>query len=148
MQRKMVNSDRQNDGINGFVATSDIDTNQSDIETIEFVRTPLQPSSAYLDSQKRANNGRVSASTRAIIVRPGFRTIAAAVLLFFGGIILVISGTVVYSDTSQLVSKGQGLDMLVIGAIMLLPGSYGVINLYGSWRRWNGYTYDSMPTME
>jgi hypothetical protein len=50
-------------------------------------------------------------------VRPGIRTIAAAVLLFFGGIILVISGAVVYSGTSRLVSEGQGLDMLVIGAI-------------------------------
>jgi hypothetical protein len=63
MQRKMVNSDRQNDRINGSIAISDIDAIQSDIETITFVRNPLQPSSAYLDSQRRANNGRVSATS-------------------------------------------------------------------------------------
>ena len=32
--------------------------------------------------------------------------------------------------------------------LVLLPGSYGTISLFGAWRKWRGYTYDSMPLLD
>lgn len=91
-----------------------------DLELSAPVHNPLHPSSAYLESQKRARGTSTTPQDRNPVnhhVRPGLRTIASAVLLFFGGIVLLILGTVVFCDTSRVASKDQGLDMLVIGAV-------------------------------
>ena len=94
-----------------------------DLENSSVVRNPLQPntpSSAYLESQKRSRDESQSNPDRNPVnhrVRPGIRTIASAFLLFVGGVILLIMGTVVFCDTSKVVSKTQGLEILVIGAV-------------------------------
>jgi hypothetical protein len=95
----------------------------NDVENSFVVQNPLQPntpSSAYLESQKRSRSESQSNPDRNPVnhrVRPGIRTIASAFMLFVGGIILLIMGTVVFCDTSKVVSKTQGLEILVIGAI-------------------------------
>jgi hypothetical protein len=61
---------------------------------------------------------------------------------------MVITGAVVYSNKSNVMDSSEGFVLLIIGAIMLLPGSYGVISLYGAYKKWRGYTYDSMPLMD
>ena len=91
-----------------------------DLEISRPVHNPLQPSAAYLESQKRARDETLSNPDRNPVnhrVRPGIRTIASAFMLFIGGVILLIMGTVVFCDTSTVVSKTQGLEILVIGAI-------------------------------
>lgn len=94
-----------------------------DLENSRVVHNPLQPNSpspAYLESQKRSRDESLSNPDRNPVnhrVRPGLRTIASAFMLFVGGFILLIIGTVVFNDTSKVVSHTQGLEMLVIGAV-------------------------------
>ena len=106
--------------------TMDIDTSD-DLETSRTVINPLhskQPSSAYLESQKRAlSASTLSSRDRNPVnshVRPGIRTIASAVILFGGGLILLILGAIVFAgtkSTADAVTKEQGQDLLIIGAV-------------------------------
>jgi len=41
--------------------------------------------------------------------------------------------------------NSAGLSMIGLGALMCIPGSYGAVVLFGSWRRWEGYSYDQLP---
>ena len=112
-------SKRMGRGSNNPSDTIDF-SGDADVELSRPVHNPLQPSSAYLQSQKRSRD--VDSSTRDNNpvnhhVRPGLRTIASAIILFVGGIILLVIGSVIYSETSTIASKGQGLDILIIGAV-------------------------------
>ena len=104
-------------GSNPIGASSIIDT---DVEFSQTVQNPLQPSSAYRESRSKSRDASSSRPDSTPVnhhVRPGIRTIASAILLFTGGIILIILGAIVFFDTSTVVSKDQGLDMLIIGAV-------------------------------
>lgn len=118
------------------------------------VANPLQPSAAYLESLRRAR-----ASERGNDVEEGYVRVAgkftwaAAVFLFVGGWVLFILGAVYYwnsADFSTLkgITQAQGLDMLVCGSVMLLPGTYAVVGLVGAWRRWRGFSFDAMPLFD
>lgn len=111
-------------GTNPSGVTSIIDSDV-DVEFSQTVQNPLQPrtSSAYRESLSRSREASISRPDSNPVnhhVRPGMRTILSAVLLFTGGVILLILGTVVFFDTSTVVSKDQGLDMLIIGAVSKL----------------------------
>ena len=38
--------------------------------------------------------------------------------------------------------------MIIAGTVMLLPGSYASIGLYGAWRKWRGYSFDAIPLFD
>jgi hypothetical protein len=38
--------------------------------------------------------------------------------------------------------------MIIAGTVMLLPGSYACIGLYGAWRKWRGYSFDAIPLFD
>lgn len=102
-----------------------------DLELSRPTINPLhanRPSSAYLESQKRARDESSSASLdRNPVnnhVKPGWRTIVSAVVLVVGGLTLLILGTIVYLDSSKggdVVSKDQGQDLLIVGAVSKSP---------------------------
>lgn len=97
-----------------------------DLEISRVVHNPLQPntpSSAYLESQKRARDESLSNPDRNPVnhrVRPGLRTIASAFMLFVGGLILLIIGTAKFTNRNDNTGS-QGLEMLVIGSVSKFP---------------------------
>ena len=105
-----------------------MDIDSADLETSPTTVNPLHdkpssPSSAYLESQKRSRESSSSVPDRNPVnhhVRPGLRTILTASILFGGGLLLVILGSVVFIDSErggEVVTKSQGLDLLIIGAV-------------------------------
>jgi len=64
--------------------------------------------------------------------RVGYRTYFAAFMLFFGGLALVIYGAIEYWDNSE----PRGLDMFIVGLIMMLPGTYGMSIVVGHLKGW------------
>lgn len=49
---------------------------------------------------------------------------------------------------NQGATQAQGQDMIIAGSVMLLPGSYACIGLYGAWKKWRGYRFDSIPLFD
>ena len=42
----------------------------------------------------------------------------------------------------------RAIPMLIVGSISFLPGSYATFQLFGAWRRWPGYSYESIPNYD
>mmetsp|Transcript_21353 Transcript_21353/g.42654 ORF Transcript_21353/g.42654 Transcript_21353/m.42654 type:complete len:123 (-) Transcript_21353:39-407(-) len=79
---------------------------------------------------------------------PPPRTTLAAVLLLLGGLIVGSFGLHYYftSSAPDLVEKGR--DMIILGIIQLLPGSYASFMIFASFRQWPGYSYDQIPSYD
>jgi uncharacterized membrane protein len=79
--------------------------------------------------------------------RLGWRTFFAAIVLLVVGIILLIVGLQVYmksnSDTAH-----NGLEMIVLGCLLFLPGLYAGSILLGSHFGWVGYQYRNLPSYD
>ena len=69
--------------------------------------------------------------------------------MIFGTVFLVLGISEYFSaffkvggDTSV------GLSMIILGAIMFIPGSYGSFIIYGTYRGWHGYSYSQIPNYD
>ena len=72
------------------------------------------------------------------------RTCTAAILLFTFGTILVLSGlNVMYNG-----ERARGIQIVVIGGLMFIPGSYASWILFGAWYRWHGYEFHQVPSYD
>lgn len=70
-------------------------------------------------------------------------TVTVALVLFAVGSLML------YYGVQELgVDRDRAIAMLVVGSIAFLPGSYATAQLYGAWRRWPGYSYDSIPNYD
>jgi hypothetical protein len=72
------------------------------------------------------------------------RTCTAAILLLLGGIIFVSIGLSVFYSGDM----STGTNLLVIGGLMFLPGSYASWILYGAYVRWPGYEFHQVPSYD
>ena len=116
----MTSTDRSySNSINSSVEINEIDEETSNNQ----VTNPLQPSSAYMESLRKAQaSERGNNAALGFIRRPGKKTIAIALFLFVGGLVLFILGAVYFWNTSdfhtlQGITQAQGFDMLIAGAI-------------------------------
>lgn len=70
----------------------------------------------------------------------GMRTVLAAFFLYFVGMLFVVVGYVIYFNQKE----SRGMSMVIVGFLMLIPGTYGVTIVYGSMRGWQGYDRNSI----
>lgn len=123
LTRRMTSPDRPySNSIN-----SNVESNEMDEETLtNQVTNPLRPSSAYMESLRKAQTSeRGNNASLGYIKRPGKKTIATALFLFVGGLILFIIGAVYFWNSSdfhtlQGITQAQGFDMLIAGSISTL----------------------------
>jgi len=63
--------------------------------------------------------------------------------------ILLVIGTILFlTGLGLFLSNHKGLDVLIVGCIMLLPGAYATNILIGTWLGWRGYDYDALPSFD
>jgi hypothetical protein len=62
--------------------------------------------------------------------------------------VLFITGATIYWSSTGEEKNSQGLDILIVSAILLLPGSYAVYILYGVWKRWPGFSFHQIPSYD
>eukprot|EP01038_Epipyxis_sp_PR26KG_P012137 gene12137-16248_t len=75
----------------------------------------------------------------------GIASISLTVVMLVGGVILLVMGTEAFCAKTNY-SGFHGLDMLLIGIFMILPGSYGVVMIWGIYHRWRGYENYELPS--
>jgi len=67
------------------------------------------------------------------------------------GTIFLVCGLYVYLSGSAVKSyegKDRGLSMLVLGGLLLCPGSYATFVLFGAWRGWDNFDYSMIPSYD
>ncbi len=123
-----------------------------------------RPSPAYFESMRiatelRKRDGWAEFDKEEKPQQAGWKTILAAFIMLISGLVLFITGCVIYwGHTPE--DTHTGFDMLIVGAVcksifylmfvwhlllpvfvipVLLPGSYGGTILYGAWKGWPGY---------
>lgn len=80
---------------------------------------------------------------------PPKTTLWVLTLLIFGSVFIVLGVLeIVKSIFGAKVDEGVGIGMLVLGTLMFLPGSYGTLVVYGAYRRWDGWSYDQIPSYD
>ena len=70
------------------------------------------------------------------------RILIALFILLIIGAILFLTGLALF------LSKRKGIDVLIVGCIMLLPGVYATQILIGTYLGWRGYDYGTLPSFE
>jgi hypothetical protein len=71
------------------------------------------------------------------------KTVLAAIVLFAIGSVMLWQGL-----KALPIDKDRGIAMIVVGAIAFLPGSYASFILLGAWCRWEGYSYQDLPSYD
>lgn len=72
-----------------------------------------------------------------------FKTVTAAIVLFtVGSVMLWLGVRSLYTD------KDRAIAMLVLGALMFIPGSYASFIVLGSCLRWPGYRVEDLPSYD
>ncbi|CAM9329895.1 unnamed protein product, partial [Choristocarpus tenellus] len=75
---------------------------------------------------------------------PPPKTTLAAALMLMGGMLMALLGL----GEWWIGDRERGHALLVIGAILLLPGTYASLNLLGAYLGWPGYSYNSIPSYD
>ena len=78
----------------------------------------------------------------------GIRTVLASITLFTIGSCMIYFGQVDLRFGTESNSRDRGLSMIIVGSLAFLPGSYAVIALFGAWRRWPGYSFETIPSYD
>ena len=117
-----------------------------------ILRSISGPSDAYLRSRENARK-RCDGSAEFFDEKPkaekiGTRTLLVTLIMCITGLILFITGAVIFWGSNGHEKHNQGKDILVVSAILLLPGTYGAIVLFGTWRKWPGYSYRLIPSFD
>jgi len=42
----------------------------------------------------------------------------------------------------------RGVSMCTVDSVAFIPGAYATAVLYGAWRRWPGYSFESLPSYD
>ena len=80
---------------------------------------------------------------RALRPRSVVRTVLAALCLF------ALGSTMLFFGVQALrVDRDRGIAMCVVGALAFLPGSYATYTIFGAWRGWLEFNYDSLPSYD
>ena len=80
---------------------------------------------------------------RAFRPRSVARTVCAAVALFALGSVMLFFGV-----QALRTERDRGIAMCTVGALAFLPGSYATYTIYGAWRGWPEFSYDSLPSYD
>lgn len=70
----------------------------------------------------------------------------AAALMLVGGVVMALAGILLWFEQPS--ERQRAHAMLIIGAILLCPGSYASLNLFGAYMGWDGYSYDAIPSYD
>ena len=68
--------------------------------------------------------------------------------MFITGIVMFIVGSVYYWSSTGKEKHGQGKDILIVSGILLVPGIYGVLVIFGTYMEWPGYSYRQLPSYD
>ncbi|XP_066586777.1 transmembrane protein 230-like isoform X2 [Prorops nasuta] len=69
-----------------------------------------------------------------------WKAITLAALLFVGGTIMLIMGSLIYSDRMW--------PVIILGALMFIPGAYHMRVAILAYRKVPGYSFDDIPEFE
>ena len=107
------------------------------------------PSSAYLESVRRMRESKewkaaqieASGGYNRSRITAGWKTKASILGLLVTGVVLFLTGTSFYFDTSSDKDERKtGLDILLCSIIPLLPGVYGAFVWFAESQGWQGYS--------
>eukprot|EP01006_Ploeotia_vitrea_P057502 TRINITY_DN68182_c5_g1_i1.p1 TRINITY_DN68182_c5_g1~~TRINITY_DN68182_c5_g1_i1.p1 ORF type:complete len:205 (-),score=32.87 TRINITY_DN68182_c5_g1_i1:437-1051(-) len=73
------------------------------------------------------------------------KIVAMCFILFSGGITLLLLGLLCLAECEE---TGRAIGMIVIGGIMLLPGSYSAYILVNYWRGVRGFHHNQLPQFD
>ena len=90
------------------------------------------------DAAAEASNARFTIAHR----RVG-KTLFAALALFAVGSVMIFFGVGALREDFD-----RGVAMTTVGVIAFLPGFYATATLYGAWREWPGYSFESLPSYD
>eukprot|EP00616_Rhizochromulina_sp_CCMP1243_P010956 CAMPEP_0118962704 /NCGR_PEP_ID=MMETSP1173-20130426/940_1 /TAXON_ID=1034831 /ORGANISM="Rhizochromulina marina cf, Strain CCMP1243" /LENGTH=70 /DNA_ID=CAMNT_0006910993 /DNA_START=110 /DNA_END=322 /DNA_ORIENTATION=+ len=68
----------------------------------------------------------------------------AAALMLVGGVALLILGIIFMLK----IDAKRGLNLIILGGMLLCPGCYASTILFGAYRGWRGYRYTQVPSWD
>mmetsp|Transcript_6221 Transcript_6221/g.7716 ORF Transcript_6221/g.7716 Transcript_6221/m.7716 type:complete len:97 (-) Transcript_6221:333-623(-) len=75
---------------------------------------------------------------------PPPKTTVAAGLMLVGGTALLLLGAFI----GILEDAHKGMSLMILGVILVLPGSYASYILYGAYKRWPDFHYHQVPSYD
>jgi len=77
-----------------------------------------------------------------------YKAILMATVLFFGGTLLIIIGSLLLSGHIDVKYADRTWPVLLLGLLMFIPGVYHVRIAVYAWKGYAGYSYDDIPDFD
>ncbi|XP_031777744.1 uncharacterized protein LOC100114926 isoform X2 [Nasonia vitripennis] len=86
------------------------------------------------------DNGFVDSQFVSPPIKIPWKAITLATLLFVGGTVMLVTGSLIYSDRMW--------PIIILGALMFIPGAYHVRVAVQAYRKVPGYSFDDIPEFD
>lgn len=97
---------------------------------------------------QRTDDGFVDIQFQKTLSRVPKKAIALAACLFIGGSALIILASFIFAGFFDPKFNDSRWPVLVLGALMFIPGAYHVRIAYCAYKKYPGYTYDDIPDFD
>ncbi|XP_071448421.1 transmembrane protein 230 isoform X1 [Hetaerina americana] len=95
-----------------------------------------------------ADDGFIDTQFDKVPTKIPWRALILAALLFLGGIILLVVGSLLVSGQIDSKYSDRTWPIIILGIIMFLPGAYHVRIAYYAYRQYPGFSFDDIPEFD
>ncbi|XP_065305799.1 transmembrane protein 230 isoform X2 [Dermacentor albipictus] len=97
---------------------------------------------------QRTDDGFVDIQFQKTLSRIPKKAIALATCLFIGGSALIVLASFIFAGFFDPKYDDSSWPVLVLGALMFIPGAYHVRIAYYAYKKYPGYTFDDIPDFD
>uniref|UniRef100_L7M5U7 Transmembrane protein 230 n=3 Tax=Rhipicephalus TaxID=426455 RepID=L7M5U7_RHIPC len=97
---------------------------------------------------QRTDDGFVDIQFQKTLSRVPKKAIALATCLFIGGSALIVLASFIFAGFFDPKYDDSSWPVLVLGALMFIPGAYHVRIAYYAYKKYPGYTFDDIPDFD
>ncbi|XP_070210375.1 transmembrane protein 230-like [Littorina saxatilis] len=107
-----------------------------------------EPGTKYHRLTRVASDGYIDLQFEKPPIKIPYRAIGLAAVLFMAGTLLIVIGALLLTGVINAKYADRTWPVLIIGALMFIPGAYHVRLAYYAFKGYQGFSYEDIPEFD